>query len=125
MRNSTRNLLFLFLFSASCFLSSTALAQATVDMDDTKDACNGLNNGSITITVTNGVPPFNYTVFRLSDFTIIFNNVPIALGVPTILSNLSPDSYFIGVTDGDPGPGPNFTGNFVIGNVAAPIVSPF
>jgi gliding motility-associated-like protein len=127
MRSFTRYFLFLLFFAGAASLcSNTVFAQATVDLDNVKDACNGQNNGVITFTITGGVPPFRYTVIRLSDFATIANNVPVALGVPVTLTNLAASDYFLGIEDGivTPVP-PNRVENFTIEDIVAPITAPF
>lgn len=108
--------LFFLLFTGFLFFSTiSALAQApVVTILNKKDACRDLvgsdgilDNGSIEITVTSGIPPIN--LFILGPVNHI--NIPMTLGVPFIPTDLKPGNYVVIVQDGNPS---DFNGAFII-----------
>ena len=107
-----RNYLFATLFLLTTITSG--LAQAVVTIDEQKDACNGLFNGSIRITVVSGVENLSYFVFGLNFGQAVSG--PLDVGVPVTVSGLRPDNYVLAVDDGDPAG--NFNTALVIGAVS-------
>lgn len=113
--------LFFGFFLVLTFLSAWAQAQSpTVTITNKKDACRDLldaggnpgtdgtlDNGSVIITVTSGIPPA--TLFILGPVNIL--NVPMTIGVPYLAENLKPGNYFVIVQDGNPS---DFNGSFII-----------
>lgn len=113
--------LFFWVFLGLTFFSTYAWAQAPiVTLTNKKDACRDLldaggapgsdgvlDNGSIIVTATSGIPPM--TLFILGPVNVV--SQPITLGVPFLVSNLKPGPYFVVVQDGNPS---DFNGNFVI-----------
>jgi gliding motility-associated-like protein len=101
------------ILALNIFASGQAV-NATID--DKKDACRDLvggdgvlDNGSVTITVTSGVPPF--TLFILGPPNFI--NIPLTLGVPYTHTGLVPNGYTIFVQDNSPAT-PDFSGSVTI-----------
>lgn len=88
---------------------SFAEAQLTATISNKKDACDGLNNGSFSITIdppgTTG--PYSIFVFGLGFGQIATANTPND-GVPVNITALRADNYLISVSDAD-GVTPNFT----------------
>ena len=109
---SIRRYVLIFLITLATF--STVLAQAVVTIDQQKDACNGLFNGSIRLTVTSGVENLSYFMIGINFSQSASGNLDV--GVPVIVPNLRPDNYILIVDDGDPGP--NFNTSLVIGAVS-------
>jgi gliding motility-associated-like protein len=113
--------LFFWVFLGLTFFSTYAYAQAPiVTLTNKKDACRDLlnaggtpgsdgvlDNGSIIVTATSGIPPM--TLFILGPVNVV--SQPITLGVPFLVSNLKPGPYFVVVQDGNPS---DFNGNFTI-----------
>jgi gliding motility-associated-like protein len=113
--------IFFWVFLGLTFFSTYALAQAPiVTLTNKKDACRDLlnasglpgtdgvlDNGSIIVTVTSGIPPL--TLFVLGPVNVV--SQPVTLGVPFLVSNLKPGPYFVVVQDGNPS---DFNGNFII-----------
>lgn len=113
--------LFFWVFLGLTFFSTYAWAQAPiVTLTNKKDACRDLqdgsgapgtdgilDNGSIIVTATSGIPPI--TLFILGPVNIV--NQPLTLGVPFLVSNLKPGNYFVVVQDGNPS---DFNGSFTI-----------
>ncbi len=111
------------------FFSAASFAQAPIaTITNKKDACRDLldgggnpgtdgtlDNGSITITVTSGIP--SITLFVLGPVNKL--NIPMTLGVPYLADNLEPGIYNVIVQDGNPS---DFTGTFTI-NGTTDIVS--
>src|SRR5688500_7050083 len=97
----------------SVFVLSAAFAQAVVTIDQKKDACNGLFNGSFRITVTSGDEPLSYFMIGIN-FSQQASG-PLDVNVPATVMNLRPDTYILIVDDGDPAP--NFNTAVVIGSV--------
>jgi len=95
---------------------SSGLAQAVVTVDQVKDACDGLFNGSVRITVTSGVENLSYFVIGTGFLQI--ESGPLDVGIPVTVSNLRPDTYFLQVADGDPAI--NFSTFFTINDHTAP-----
>ncbi|MCW5911168.1 MAG: gliding motility-associated C-terminal domain-containing protein [Cyclobacteriaceae bacterium] len=101
--------------------AADVMAQApVVVLSEKKDACRDLqdaggapgtdgilDNGSIIVTVTSGIPPLQ--LFIIGPTNLI--NVPLALGVPYVAQDLKPGNYIIVVQDGNP---QDFNGNFII-----------
>lgn len=113
--------LFFWVFLGLTFFSTYAWAQAPiVTLTNKKDACRDLldaggapgtdgvlDNGSIIVTATSGIPPL--TLFILGPVNVV--SQPITLGVPFLVTNLKPGPYFVVVQDGNPS---DFNGNFTI-----------
>lgn len=113
--------LFFGLLCALTLASTVAFGQApTVTITNKKDACRDLldagglpgtdgvlDNGSISITVTSGIPAI--TLFILGPVNYL--NIPMALGVPYQAVDLKPGVYNVVVQDGNPS---DFVGNFII-----------
>ncbi|MBX2898529.1 MAG: gliding motility-associated C-terminal domain-containing protein [Cyclobacteriaceae bacterium] len=104
----------------SSFAASVWAQAPTVVLSNKKDACRDLldaggapgsdgilDNGSITVTVTSGIPPLQ--LFVIGPTNLI--NIPLTLGVPYVAQNLKPGNYIIVVQDGNP---MDFNGNFII-----------
>jgi hypothetical protein len=98
----------------------SALAQATVVIDQIKNSCGAQNNASFRITVTAGVAPFSVLV--VSPATGYFISVPLTMGVPETIGVPPPltdtglpadPSILVSVSDGDPAP-TNFSTNISI-----------
>ncbi|MBX2916289.1 MAG: gliding motility-associated C-terminal domain-containing protein [Cyclobacteriaceae bacterium] len=112
---------FLTLLLGITAFAADVLAQApVVVLSDRKDACRDLldgsgnpgtdgtlDNGSINVTVTSGIPPIS--LFIIGPTNIV--GVPLTLGVPFTAPNLKPGAYVIVVQDGNPA---DFNGNFLI-----------
>ncbi len=112
---------FLTLLLGVTALASDVFAQAPiVVLSDKKDACRDLldgsgnpgtdgtlDNGSINVTVTSGIPPIS--LFIIGPTNLV--GIPLTLGVPFTAPNLKPGSYVIVVQDGNPA---DFNGNFII-----------
>jgi len=94
-----------FLFVSAVHL----LAQPTVLLQNQKDACDGMNNGSIDVLATAGVAPVELFLFGPTT-TLTF--VPLTVGIPLTVPALEPGLFTVIVTDGSGG-GP-FTGGFTI-----------
>src|SRR5688572_19033536 len=103
---------FLTLFLSVCALTSV-VAQAVVTIDEKKDACNGLFNGSVRITVTSGLENLSYFMIGINFSQAAMGNLDV--GVPVTVTNLRPDSYILIIDDGDAGP--NFNTSVIIGSV--------
>jgi large repetitive protein len=106
------------LVGALFLVSGLAFSQATVNPDPPShvNSCGGLNNGSISFTVTGGVAPFSLLYFGLS-----FGQsgvVPITLNVPVTVPNLQPDTYLLAISDGDAS-NPNYNTFVTITNIPA------
>src|SRR3981189_2916329 len=99
------------------FAWSAVYSQATVNPDPPShvDACGGLSNGSITFTVTAGVPPFS--LFYLGTGFGQTGNVPITLNVPVTVPGLQPDNYVLVISDGDVA-NPNYNKVISISNIS-------
>jgi len=78
-----------------CF-GSSAFAQLTAVDQNKKDACEGLDNGSIEILVTNSSGPITIQIFGPPNFS-----ASPADGVPELFTGLPPRSYFAIVQDDD------------------------
>lgn len=96
---------------------ATVNAQAVVTIDNKKDACNGLFNGSFRITVTSGTAPLSLFVFGIGFGQIVTS--PLTQGVPFNVTGLQPDNYIVSVSDGDPAA--NFSTFVSITNIATPL----
>ncbi len=113
--------LFFWVFIGLTFFSTVSWAQTpVVTITNSKDACRDLqdaggnpgtdgvlDNGSINITVTSGIPPI--TLFVLGPVNKL--NIPMTLGVPYLADNLKPGIYNVIVQDGNPS---DFAGSFTI-----------
>jgi len=113
--------LFFWVFIGLTFFSTYAWAQTPlVTLSNKKDACRDLldaggapgsdgvlDNGSIVITVTSGIPPIS--LFVLGPVNKL--NIPITIGVPYVATDLKPGNYFVVVQDGNPS---DFNGSFII-----------
>jgi gliding motility-associated-like protein len=113
--------LFFWVFIGLTFFSTVSWAQTpVVTISNSKDACRDLldagnnpgsdgvlDNGSINITVTSGIPPI--TLFVLGPVNKL--NIPMTLGVPYLADNLKPGIYNVIVQDGNPS---DFAGTFTI-----------
>jgi len=113
--------LFFWVFIGLTFFSTVSWAQTpVVTITNSKDACRDLqdaggnpgtdgvlDNGSINITVTSGIPPI--TLFVLGPVNKL--NIPMTLGVPYLADNLKPGIYNVIVQDGNPS---DFAGTFTI-----------
>jgi hypothetical protein len=120
-RSLLPRLFLLALFCGMSVFASEVMAQTPlVTLSDRKDACRDLldgsgnpgtdgtlDNGSINITVTSGIPPI--TLFIIGPTNIV--GTPLTLGVPFTAPNLKPGAYVIVVQDGNPA---DFNGNFLI-----------
>jgi gliding motility-associated-like protein len=120
-RNLLPRLFLLTLLLGAMAFASDVMAQApVVVLSDRKDACRDLldgsgnpgtdgtlDNGSINVTVTSGIPPIS--LFIIGPTNLV--NVPLTLGVPFTAPNLRPGGYVIVVQDGNPS---DFNGNFII-----------
>lgn len=103
---------FFFLSILCLFLGYSNLqAQApTVTLTNQKNACDGLNNGSIDVTVTSAAnPPFKLFILGPANFL----SVPLTTGVPFTASALPSGFYSVIVQDSNGGT-PDFNGNFTI-----------
>lgn len=121
MRRLLPRFFFLTLLLGFTAFAADVLAQApVVVLSDKKDACRDLldgsgnpgtdgtlDNGSINVTVTSGIPPIN--LFIIGPTNLV--NIPLTLGVPFTAPNLKPGGYVIVVQDGNPS---DFNGNFII-----------
>lgn len=113
--------LFFWVFVGLTFFSTYSWAQTPlVTLSNKKDACRDLldgggapgsdgvlDNASIIITVTSGIPPIS--LFVLGPVNKL--NIPITIGVPYVATDLKPGNYFIVVQDGNPS---DFNGSFII-----------
>ncbi|MBL7873564.1 MAG: gliding motility-associated C-terminal domain-containing protein [Cyclobacteriaceae bacterium] len=113
--------LFFWVFLGLTLFSAYSWAQApVVTLTNKKDACRDLldgsgnpgsdgilDNGSIIVTATSGIPPI--TLFILGPVNIV--NQPLTLGVPFLVSKLKPGNYFVVVQDGNPS---DYNGSFTI-----------
>ncbi|MBP9924755.1 MAG: gliding motility-associated C-terminal domain-containing protein [Cyclobacteriaceae bacterium] len=113
--------LFFGVFIGLTLLSMVSWSQApVVTTNNKKDACldqldgggnpgtDGiLDNGSINVTVTSGIPPIS--LFILGPVNKL--NIPMTLGVPYLADNLKPGVYNVIVQDGNPS---DFAGSFVV-----------
>jgi gliding motility-associated-like protein len=120
-RNLLPRLFLLTLLLGAMAFASEVMAQApVVVLSDKKDACRdlldgsgnpgtdgNLDNGSINVTVTSGIPPIS--LFIIGPTNLV--NIPLTLGVPFTAPNLRPGGYVIVVQDGNPS---DFNGNFLI-----------
>ncbi len=108
------------LLGAMAFASEVMAQAPVVVLSDKKDACRDLldgsgnpgtdgtlDNGSINVTVTSGIPPIS--LFIIGPTNLV--NIPLTLGVPFTAPNLKPGGYVIVVQDGNPS---DFNGNFLI-----------
>lgn len=108
------------LLGLSAFVADVMAQAPVVVLSDRKDACRDLldaggapgtdgtlDNGSISITVTSGIPPIR--LFIIGPTNLV--NIPLSLGVPFTATNLEPGIYVIVVQDGNPA---DFNGNFTI-----------
>ncbi|MBX2894243.1 MAG: gliding motility-associated C-terminal domain-containing protein [Cyclobacteriaceae bacterium] len=108
------------LLGISAFATNVFAQAPVVVLSDKKDACRDLldgsgnpgtdgtlDNGSINVTVTSGIPPIS--LFIIGPTNIV--GVPLTLGVPFTAPNLKPGGYVIVVQDGNPA---DFNGNFII-----------
>lgn len=119
-----RNLLprlFLLTLLGIVALAADVMAQSpVVVLSDKKDACRDLldaggapgtdgtlDNGSINVTVTSGIPPIS--LFIIGPTNLV--GIPLTLGVPFTAPDLKPGAYVIVVQDGNPA---DFNGNFII-----------
>lgn len=126
---------FIALLLGLILISSVSWAQApVVTINNKKDACRDLldgsgnpgsdgvlDNGSINVTVTSGIPPI--TLFILGPVNKL--NIPMTLGVPYLAEDLKPGVYNVIVQDGNPS---DFAGSFVINgttDIVAGITSGF
>lgn len=116
----SRFLFFGLLFALTLAFDVSFGQAPSVTITNKKDACRDLldagglpgtdgtlDNGSITITVTSGIPAI--TLFILGPVNYI--NIPVNLGVPYEALNLKPGVYNVIVQDGNPS---DFVGNFII-----------
>ncbi len=120
-RNLLPRLFLLTLLLGAMAFTSELMAQApVVVLSDKKDACRDLldgsgnpgtdgtlDNGSINVTVTSGIPPIS--LFIIGPTNLV--NIPLTLGVPFTAPNLKLGNYVIVVQDGNPS---DFNGNFTI-----------
>lgn len=70
----------------------------TLNITSTDETCLGLNNGSFATTISNGIAPFDYTIFDESNNIINTTTITDADGAFT-LTNLAPGTYTIQVED--------------------------
>ncbi|MBL6449432.1 gliding motility-associated C-terminal domain-containing protein [Fulvivirga sp. 29W222] len=111
MRKSS--LLILLLFTLVSFISSNyAIAQLSVDLSNEKDACDGLANGSIDITVSNSSGPISLLIFGPPNFSFSPND-----GDVTSLTNLPARTYLVVAQDDDETVNTSFT----IDNIVSPL----
>jgi len=127
--------LFFWVFIGLTFFSTCAWAQTPlVTLSNKKDACRDLldaggapgsdgvlDNGSIVITVTSGIPPIS--LFVLGPVNKL--NIPITIGVPYVATDLKPGNYFVVVQDGNPS---DFNGSFIVNgttDITASVASGF
>ena len=111
---------FIFLFVGSMFLmSSIAQAQLTAVFQNQKDACDGLNNGSVEILVTNSSGTITVDVFGPPNFPGIMPTD----GVPEPITGMTPRSYVVVVQDDDETLVLNLTINNIVPNLSASLNS--
>ena len=104
---------FLIFFLSTCSLT-TVLAQAVVSIDQKKDACNGLFNGSVRINVTSGIENLSYFMIGINFSQQALGTLDV--GVPVTITGLRPDTYILLIEDGD-NIAPNFNTTVIIGAV--------
>ena len=104
---------FLIFFLSTCSLT-TVLAQAVVSIDQKKDACNGLFNGSVRINVTSGIENLSYFMIGINFSQQALGTLDV--GVPVTITGLRPDTYILLIEDGD-NVAPNFNTIVIIGAV--------
>ena len=109
-----KNFLSLLLFLTVSF---SAFAQAVVTLDQKKDACDVLQNGSIRVTVVSGVAPLSYFYLGLGFGQSGSGNVTV--GVPVTITGLQADNYVFVMNDGDPAS--NYNTIFTINNTPTPL----
>ncbi|WP_040496820.1 PKD-like domain-containing protein, partial [Fulvivirga imtechensis] len=107
------NFLIFLLFALVSFATSNiSFGQLTVTLTNEKDACDGLNNGSIDITVSNSSGAITLFIFGPPNFT--FNPSD---GDITSLSNLPPRTYLVVAQDDNETVNTGFT----IDNIVVPL----
>lgn len=84
-----RPYLFLFILLSSLNIS----AQCLFTITNVTDASCGLNNGSVEMTFSGGMPPYSVNFGGMATGSIT--------GAPLVIPNLSPGNYWISVTDGN------------------------
>jgi hypothetical protein len=119
----TSNKIFFLSLALGCLSAISALSQPVFSIQNKKDACNGLQNGSFDINVTSGTGSISAFIFSSG---APIGPVTLTVGTPTTISSLKGTaggtSYLVVVSD-DNGSSNTSTTIFLLSNVSVSLTS--